>query len=58
MGNLEVGEVVSNYVAFTNWEVNAYRANYTDLENAFGDNLKQYYIHFSIFGFGEGRVGI
>ena len=35
-----------------------YRARYGDLQNAFGDNLKEYYMHYINYGKKEGRNGI
>lgn len=38
------------------FEVNAYKAKYKDLKDAFGDNLPKYYIHYILAGKSEGRT--
>ena len=35
-----------------------YRQSYQDLDNAFGDDLRQYYIHYSMFGVKENRTAM
>ena len=41
-----------------NFNVNVYKSNYQDLQNAFGNNIKEYYIHYMIYGRDEGRKAI
>ena len=36
--------------------MNAYKAKYKDLKDAFGDNLPKYYIHYILAGKSEGRT--
>lgn len=40
------------------FNVNVYRDRYGDLQQAFGDDLRSYYIHYLDNGLGEGRTGI
>ena len=44
-------------VANDNFNVNTYRANYSDLNSLYGDDLKKYYVHFVLYGSREGRNG-
>ncbi|MBQ5734507.1 MAG: hypothetical protein IIV51_03895 [Lachnospiraceae bacterium] len=37
------------------FDVNIYKNKYTDLQNAFGDNNKLYYLHYMNYGYDEGR---
>lgn len=37
--------------------MNSYRKRYADLRKAFGDDLRQYYIHYIMNGKNEGRIG-
>jgi hypothetical protein len=39
------------------WNVHTYKANYTDLQELFGDNLAAYTIHYATIGFSEGLIG-
>lgn len=39
------------------FDVNSYRKRYADLRKAFGDDLRQYYIHYIMNGKNEGRIG-
>ena len=45
-------------VASRNFNVNAYKARYSDLRAAFGDDLKRYYLHYITNGFKEGRIAV
>ena len=38
------------------FNVNVYRNSNADLAEAFGDNLKEYYLHYINHGSSEGRV--
>ena len=38
-----------------NFDPIAYKNNYADLRNAFGNDWKQYYLHFINYGYSEGR---
>ena len=38
------------------FNVGFYKANYEDLVKAFGDNLKNYYLHYKDSGKIEGRI--
>ncbi|MEE1115017.1 MAG: glucosaminidase domain-containing protein [Eubacterium sp.] len=42
-------------IASTSFNPHIYRARYTDLNHAFGDNLETYYIHYMRYGKAEGR---
>lgn len=39
------------------FNVYAYKDRYNDLQRAYGDNLKFYYVHYLKYGFSEGRNG-
>lgn len=39
------------------FNVDSYRKRYVDLRRAFGNDLKQYYIHYMTNGKNEGRIG-
>ena len=41
--------------ASANFDVNSYRLEYPDLRAAYGDNLKNYYMHYIRYGAKEGR---
>ena len=41
--------------ASSTFNIQCYISNYNDLRNAFGDDNKQYYVHYSQFGNDEGR---
>ena len=43
--------------AIDSFAVHVYQSNYGDLQNAFGDNLKLYYLHYIDYGRAEGRNG-
>ena len=43
--------------AKADFDVNAYRARYVDLQQVYGDNLVKYYIHYIKYGQAEGRNG-
>ena len=38
-----------------NFNLNNYKSRYGDLRAAFGDNNKEYYIHYWVYGSNEGR---
>ena len=38
-----------------NFNPAAYKANYADIRKAYGNNWKQYYLHFMKIGYAEGR---
>ena len=40
------------------FNVCVYRSRYSDLNNAFGDDLSAYYSHYISYGFGEGRTAV
>lgn len=44
--------------AIDSFNVRAYRARYPDLQNAFGDNLPAYYLHYIQLGRNEKRIAI
>ena len=44
--------------AKADFSVGVYRENYADLQSAYGNNLKGYYLHYMNFGKKEGRSGI
>ena len=44
-------------VASNNFNVNNYKARYSDLRQAFGNNNKAYFEHYMIYGIVEGRNG-
>lgn len=44
--------------AKADFNVGVYRGNYADLQSAYGNNLKSYYLHYMNFGKKEGRSGI
>lgn len=39
------------------FNVYVYRARYTDLDAAYGDDLEKYYMHYIMYGKSEGRNG-
>ncbi len=39
------------------FNVQTYRKRYADLRNAYGDDLKKYYMHYLLYGKKEGRSG-
>lgn len=43
--------------ASSDFDVQIYKARYSDLRNAFGDNIKAYYLHYITNGKAEGRIG-
>ena len=43
--------------AKADFDVNAYRARYADLQQVYGDDLVKYYIHYIKYGQAEGRNG-
>ena len=43
--------------AKVDFDVNAYRARYVDLQQVYGDNHVKYYIHYIKYGQAEGRNG-
>lgn len=40
------------------FELAVYKANYGDLQQAFGDNNAEYYKHFANYGYNEGRKAV
>lgn len=60
-------DVLSHFLAYgmsegraaaEGFDVNVYKENYGDLRDAFGDNLKLYYIHYINYGHAEGRTAV
>ena len=43
--------------ASANFDVTSYRNQYPDLRQAYGSNLKSYYMHYIDYGYAEGRQG-
>ena len=41
----------------SSFNVISYKNRYKDLQNAYGDSLNFYYIHYLNFGYAEGRNG-
>ena len=44
--------------AKADFNAGVYRENYADLQSAYGNDLKSYYLHYMNFGKKEGRSGI
>jgi hypothetical protein len=44
--------------AKADFNVYSYMEKYEDLRNAFGDDLKAYYVHYINYGQAEGREGV
>ena len=40
------------------FNVNSYRSSHSDLNSAFGNDLRYYYYHYLCYGINEGRVGM
>ena len=38
------------------FDISIYKANYSDLQNAFKNDYKSYYKHYTDFGYTEGRI--
>ena len=45
-------------IAKDSFNVQIYKARYSDLQQAFGDNLKNYYLHYNSYGIKEGRTAL
>lgn len=44
-------------IANPNFDVHKYKDNYGDLREAYGDNIYQYFMHYILYGYAEGRSG-
>ena len=42
-------------ISSPNFNLDFYKSNNQDLKNAYGNNKKEYYIHYMIYGRDEGR---
>jgi len=45
-----------NRLTIDGWYIQYYKIKYPDLQKAFGDSWKNYYVHYCQFGYKEGRI--